>query len=79
VYFYLHRPSRELPRKSDARTMAAFADTVRVRGGRVLLFDTQSPELAPNEFVLKARGLHEIDRLRDGVVLGPEPRAVTAR
>lgn len=73
VYFYLHRPSRELPRKSDARTMAAFADTVRVRGGRVLLFDTQSPELAPNESVLKARGLREIERLQDGVVLGPEP------
>ena len=73
VYFYLHRPSRELPRTSDARTMAAFADTVRVRGGRVLLFDARSTELASNDSVAKARGLHEIDRLRDGVVLGPEP------
>lgn len=73
VYFYLHRPSRELPRRSDARTMAAFADTVRVRGGRVLLFDTRTTELAPNDSVMRARGLHEIDRFLDGVILGPDP------
>ena len=73
VYFHLHRPSRELPRTSDARTMAAFADTVRVRGGRVLLFDVPSPELVPNESVSKAHGLRQVERLQDGVVLGPEP------
>ena len=72
VYFHLHRPSRELPRTNDARTVAAFADTVRVRGGRVLLFDVQSPELGPDESVMKAHGLHEIGRFRDGVILGAE-------
>ena len=72
VYFYLHRPARELPRQSDARTMAAFADTVRVRGGRVLLFDVKAEELAPNDSVIKARGLRTLERRRDGVVLGPD-------
>ena len=72
VYFHLHRPSRELPRTNDARTVAAFADTVRVRGGRVLLFDAQSPELGPDESMMKAHGLHEIGRFRDGVILGAE-------
>jgi hypothetical protein len=73
VYFHLHRPSRELPRQRDAHTLAAFADTVRVRDGRVLLFDTQSPEFAPNHSLLETRGLRTIARLRDGVVLGPVP------
>ena len=73
VYLYLHRPARELPRPSDARTMAAFADTVRVRGGRVLLFDVQGEEFAPNDSVIKARGFYTRERLRDGVVLGANP------
>lgn len=72
VYFYLHRPAHELPHESDARTMADFADTVRVRGGRVLLFDVRTYELAPNDSVIKARGMRTVKRLRDGVVLGAD-------
>jgi hypothetical protein len=72
VYFHLHRPAHELPYESDARTMAAFADTVRVRGGRVLLFDVRANELAPNDSVIKARGMHTVARLQDGVVLGAD-------
>jgi len=72
VYFYLHRPARGLPRASDARTMAAFADTVRVRGGRVLLFDVKVEEIAPNDSVIKARGMRTLERLQDGVVLGAD-------
>ena len=71
VYFYLHRPAHEIPQESDARTMAAFADTVRVRGGRVLLFDVREHQLAPNDSVIKTRGLRTVERLRDGVILGP--------
>lgn len=72
AYFYLHRPARALPRASDARTMAAFADTVRVRGGRVLLFNVQAVDIAPNDSVMKVRGLRTLERLSDGVVLGPD-------
>jgi hypothetical protein len=71
VYFYLHRPARTLPKKRDARTLAAFADTVRVRNGRVLLFDVQTSEYAPADSLLKLRGLRTLARVHDGVVLGP--------
>ena len=71
VYFHLHRPARELPKERDARTLASFADTVRVRDGRVLLFNAQTTEYAPLDSLLKVRGLRTVARLRDGVVLGP--------
>ena len=73
VYFHLHRPSRELPHASDARAMAAFADTVRARGARVLLFDARADGLAPNDSVRKAHGLRVLEHVRDGVVLGADP------
>jgi hypothetical protein len=72
VYFYLHRPSHELPQESDAQTMAAFADTVRAHDGRVLLFTVKADLLAPNDSVMKARGLRTLEELSDGVVLTPE-------
>ena len=71
VYFYLQRPARELPTARDARTLAAFADTVRVRGGRILLFDVQTTEYAPRDSLVKVRGLHTIATVGDGTVLGP--------
>ena len=47
----------------------ATAATVRVRGGRVLLFDVQTGEFAPNEEFMALAGLRQVVRLRDGVVL----------
>ncbi|MEP6992400.1 MAG: hypothetical protein ABJA80_15820 [bacterium] len=73
VYFYLHRPAREVPRSGDPRTLAAFADTLRVRGGRVLLFDAPSEEQPPAESFRRAPGLREIAHPADGVVLGARP------
>ncbi|MEO8621304.1 MAG: hypothetical protein ABI625_09585 [bacterium] len=73
VYFYLHRPSHEIPKKSDARTMAAFADTLRAHGGRVLLFNVKAELLAPNDSLLNAPGLQTIQELRDGVVMRSDP------
>ena len=73
VYFHLHRPSHELPLQSDARTLAAFADTVRAHDGRVLLFNAFSLGLAPNDSVLKVRALRVVERFRDGVVLAGRP------
>jgi hypothetical protein len=69
VYFHLHHPSRELPKDFDATTLKAFADTVRVRGGRVLLFDVPAIEYAPTALLVKAPGLQIVARLSDGVVL----------
>ena len=73
VYFYLHRPSYELPLQSDARTMAAFADTVRAHDGCVLLFNAFSLGLAPNDSVTRVRTLRVVKHLRDGVVLAAAP------
>jgi hypothetical protein len=73
VYFYLHRPSHEIPQKGDARTMAAFADTLRARGGRVLLFNVGTELLAPNDSLLNAPGLQTIAEFRDGVVMRSDP------
>ena len=70
-YFYLHRPTRELPRLRDARTLAQFADTVRVRGGWVLVFDVQTPEFVPQDSLRAAPGLRIVARLRDGIVFAP--------
>jgi hypothetical protein len=73
VYFHLHRPARELPKDTDAATLAAFADTVRVRGGRVLLFDVAAVEFAPTALLMKTPGLRTVARLGDGVVLSSPP------
>ncbi|MEO5814424.1 MAG: hypothetical protein ABIT20_03985 [Gemmatimonadaceae bacterium] len=73
VYFHLHRPARELPKDFDAITLAAFADTVRVRGGRVLLFDVAANEYAPTALLVKVPGLRTVARLSDGVVMGAAP------
>jgi hypothetical protein len=73
VYFHLHRPARELPKEFDAATLAAFADTVRVHGGRVLLFDVEANESAPTASLLALKGLRTVARLSDGVVLSASP------
>ncbi|MEP6619772.1 MAG: hypothetical protein ABJE47_10665 [bacterium] len=74
VYFYLHRPSHELPMSmdSDSTTLQAFADTVRVHNGRVLLFGVQTGEFTPSEMLVRLPGFKEVARLADGVVLGPD-------
>ncbi len=75
VYLHLHRPVRELPRDSRAVTLAAFADTLRVRDGRVLVFDVPATEFTANAALLNAPGLRQILRTRDGVVLAPSSRS----
>ena len=70
LWFQLHRPVREVPRDRDARTLAAFADSVRVRGGLVALYRVNSPEFASMDSLVKTRRLRVVRRLEDGVVLG---------
>jgi hypothetical protein len=69
VYFYLHRPSRQVPLRNDARAIAAFPDTLRARDGRVLMFDVAGEEHATREMLLRSRGLRVDAQLHDGVVL----------
>ena len=72
VYFYLHRPARELPRQRalEPETLRAFADTVRARNGRVMLFNVQAVDYPSNAMMIKAPGFHVVARVADGVVLG---------
>jgi hypothetical protein len=69
VYFHLHRPARQVPLRDDAPGLAAFPDTLRARGGRVLLFDVADPEHASPSALLASPGLRVVARLQDGVVL----------
>jgi hypothetical protein len=70
VYFHLHRPARQVPLHNDARALAAFPDTVRVRDGRVLVFDVAGEDDV-REMLLQSPGLRVVARLQDGVALAP--------
>jgi hypothetical protein len=73
VYFHLHRPSRELPGDDDLDGLAAFADTLRRRNGRILAFDVAAKATISNAALLAQPGLRVVARLADGVVLAPTP------
>jgi hypothetical protein len=72
-YFHLHRPSRLLPLRNDARALVAFPDTLRVRDGRALVFTVAGTEYATAQQLAALRGLRVVARLRDGVVLAAVP------
>jgi hypothetical protein len=78
VYFHLGRPSRSVPPLRDARALAAFADTLRARDGRVLAFAVPSPELVTDSTLQRQPGLRVVERLRDGLVLAAAPSPVPA-
>jgi hypothetical protein len=72
IYFYLHRPSRDLPRHGDARALSAFVDSLRRHDGRALAFSVAGDEYVTKEALLQQRGLRVVATLRDGVVLAAE-------
>lgn len=72
VYFHLHRTSYTLPEKTESAALLAFADTLRRRNGRVLLFDAPNADDIVADSIVRLRGLHVVARLDDGVVLAPE-------
>ena len=70
VFFYLHRPSHELPYLKEVRNLKAFGDTVRARGGNVLLFNVKSQDYVANALLIKGSGLDVLEELSDGWILG---------
>jgi hypothetical protein len=73
VYVYLQRPSHTLPPLGDRRALAAFADTIGARDGRVLAFDVAGVEYVTGETLAACCGLRVVARLEDGIVLAAEP------
>ena len=73
VYFHLHRASYTLPRRDERDSLAAFADAVRRRDGRVLIFDAPNADDIVADSLIALRGLHVVAKLDDGVVLAPDP------
>lgn len=71
VYFHLHRNSYTLPEKTERAVLAAFADTLRRRDGRVLLFEAPNADDVVADSLVALRGLHVVAKLGDGVVLAP--------
>ncbi len=69
VWFHLGRPSRSLPKAWDARSLAAFADTVRARDGVVLEFRVNDADYPPLDSLVARGRLRVMARLSDGVVL----------
>lgn len=69
VWFHLGRPSRSLPKAWDARTLAAFADTVRARDGVVLEFNVNDADYPPLDSLVARGRLRVMATLDDGVVL----------
>ena len=72
VYFYLKRPSHELPYLKEARNLKAFGDTVRAHNGHVLLFTPKSLDYVANALIIKNSGLDILEELSDGWILGAD-------
>jgi hypothetical protein len=71
VYFHLHRPAYSLPSPEEAGELSAFADTLRSRGGRALVFDAPNADDPVARSLLEQGGLRLVARLNDGMVLAP--------
>jgi hypothetical protein len=82
VYFYLHRPARDVPMLIESRRLGEFVDTLRSRNGRVLSFAVPGIEYVTMDTLLQTRGLRVVAERRDGVVLaatGDDPRPARPR
>lgn len=77
VYFHLQRPARDVPPGDDAHALAAFADTLCARDGRVLVFTVPAPDLATDVALGRQDGLRVLQHFRDGIVLAPIARERT--
>jgi hypothetical protein len=74
TYFHWHRPAHGLPKDDDdPAVLRAFADTVRVRHGIVLVFDHPSPDDVGAETLARVPGLRQVTRVADGTVFAATP------
>lgn len=73
VVLQLGRPSHETPLTSDTSALRQFASAVRARGGVVLAFDTESPDLIGVDELLRAPGFRQLAHLADGSVFEAVP------
>jgi hypothetical protein len=73
VLFHLGRASHELPEVNDTLALRAFGDTLRARGGVVLVFDQRNPDFIGPEEMLRAPGLRRVASFPDGGIFAPAP------
>jgi hypothetical protein len=69
LYFHAGRLSHELPDERDAKSLAAFADTLSRRGGLVIAFDETCGALNKDDSLLVRVPLREIATMPTGRVL----------
>ncbi|HEV7704480.1 MAG TPA: glycosyltransferase family 39 protein [Gemmatimonadaceae bacterium] len=69
LYFHTGRLSHELPDEQDAKTLAAFADTLTRRAGLVIAFDETCGALNKDDSLIARVPLHEIANMPTGRVL----------
>jgi hypothetical protein len=75
IYFYLHRPARDVPLRVESSRMAEFVDTLRKHDGRILEFRVPGPEYVTLDSLVKVPGLRVVETWPDGAVLAPAPVA----
>ena len=64
----IHRAAHELPNEPDEAALRAFADTIRVRNGVVLIFDQPSPDQIDAQALMRVPGIQQVARVADGAV-----------
>ena len=69
LYFHTGRLSRELPDERDAKSLAAFADTLSRRGGLVIAFDETCGALNKDDSLIARVQLREIATMPTGRAL----------
>jgi hypothetical protein len=71
LYFLVHRVARNVPLLEQSTRMDEFADSVRARGGRVLMFGQPTRWHVTADSLQRVRGLRPVFVGTSGVVLGP--------
>ena len=75
VYFHLHRAGHYIPTaREGAAALGAFADTLRARDGRALVFASADVDYLTVAQLRAAPGLEVVAELEDGLVLRARPR-----
>ena len=71
LYYLVHRTVRNVPLLKEGARMEEFADSVRARGGRVVMFNEPSRWHVTVDSLRRVRGLRPVFVGTSGVVFGP--------